>query len=107
VQKAGERVSTLDLFGQNWVLLADDARWVEAAAASGKQLGIEVTSVRIGSDVQPANAEAFRAAFGIQAGGASLIRPDGHVAWRSVELPNDPAGVLVQALRTVACAARG
>jgi hypothetical protein len=35
-----------------------------------------------------------------------LIRPDGHVAWRSVELPSDPAGVLVEALRNVASAAR-
>jgi 2-polyprenyl-6-methoxyphenol hydroxylase-like FAD-dependent oxidoreductase len=107
VQKDGERISTLDLFGRNWVLLAHGARWVAAAAASGERLGIQLTSPRIGSDVQPADAEAFRAAFGIQAGGASLIRPDGHVAWRSVELPSDPTGALIEALRSVSCATRG
>jgi hypothetical protein len=89
------------------VLLADDARWGAAAAVSGKQLGIAVAYLRIGSDVQPADPEAFRAAFGIQPGGASLIRPDGHVAWRSVVLPGDPAGALSDALRSVSCAARG
>ncbi len=43
----------------------------------------------------------FRTAFGIRATGASLIRPDGYVAWRSIGLPTDPVGVLVDALSHV------
>ena len=44
----------------------------------------------------------FRLAFGLGPSGASLIRPDGYVAWRSVEAPPDPAAAIVAALRSVA-----
>lgn len=45
-----------------------------------------------------------RAAFGIGASGCSLIRPDGYIAWRSVDMPTDPAAAVTAALRTVASA---
>lgn len=48
----------------------------------------------------------FRTAFGIGATGASLIRPDGYVAWRSRGLPPDAVGVLADALAQASCAAR-
>jgi putative polyketide hydroxylase len=50
--------------------------------------------------------EEFRAAYGIGRTGASLIRPDGYVAWRSADLPADPVGVMADALRRVAFSAR-
>jgi hypothetical protein len=31
--------------------------------------------------------------------GAVLVRPDGHVAWRTHGLPDDPGGALDEALR--------
>ena len=43
-----------------------------------------------------------RSAFGIGPSGASLIRPDGYVAWRSLELPPDPAQALIEAITRVA-----
>jgi putative polyketide hydroxylase len=48
----------------------------------------------------------FRTAFGIGPDGASLIRPDGYVAWRSCELPANPAGALATALSLAASTAR-
>jgi 2-polyprenyl-6-methoxyphenol hydroxylase-like FAD-dependent oxidoreductase len=55
--------STLDLFGRGFVLLGGDG-WappgVEAHAAPG-----------------------FEAAYGVEPGGAALVRPDGIVGWRS------------------------
>jgi putative polyketide hydroxylase len=48
----------------------------------------------------------FRTAFGIGSAGASLVRPDGYVAWRSVELPRDPTAELTAALTQAAYAAR-
>ena len=48
----------------------------------------------------------FRAAYGIGPVGASLIRPDGYVAWRSADLPADPAGVVADVLRRGASASR-
>jgi putative polyketide hydroxylase len=50
--------------------------------------------------------EAFRRAFGIGPAGASLVRPDGYVAWRSIGLPTDPAAALAAALCQVACPVR-
>lgn len=44
----------------------------------------------------------FRRAFGIGPEGASLVRPDGYIAWRSVARPNDPAEALTSALRETA-----
>jgi 2-polyprenyl-6-methoxyphenol hydroxylase-like FAD-dependent oxidoreductase len=44
----------------------------------------------------------FRSAFGIGPSGASLIRPDGYVAWRSLELPENPAAAIAAALTQIA-----
>ena len=106
ITRGGERHSTLDLFGQGWVLLAEDDRWGLAATRAGEALGLELQSLRVGADFEPEDPEAFRTAFGLGTGGASLVRPDGYVAWRSSELPKDPAGALTQALGQVASAAR-
>jgi hypothetical protein len=54
----------------------------------------------------PLDPDAFRTAFGIGPSGASLVRPDGYVAWRSAELPRDAAGALVDALSKVASSVR-
>jgi putative polyketide hydroxylase len=45
---------------------------------------------------------AFRRAFGIGPAGASLVRPDGYVAWRSSDLPTDPGPAIAAALAHVA-----
>lgn len=104
VSRDDERMSTLDLFQRGWVLLAEDEQWCDAAAQAGEQLGIEVECLRVGVDVQPDDPEAFRTAFGLGATGASLVRPDGYVAWRSTEMPKDPAGALTDSLGRVASA---
>jgi hypothetical protein len=40
----------------------------------------------------------FAESIGIRAGGAVLVRPDGFVAWRREDEPNDAAGELRAAL---------
>ena len=61
-------------------------------------------------EVAPADPEAFRTdfrtAFGIGPAGASLVRPDGYVAWRSNGMPDDPEGALTDALARASTAAR-
>ncbi|RKH50207.1 FAD-dependent monooxygenase [Corallococcus llansteffanensis] len=106
VDRGDERVSTLDLFQRSWVLLAEDARWCSAAALAAEPWGIALEALRIGTDVRPCDLEAFRKGFGLGAGGATLIRPDGYVAWRSQELPEDPLRTLTEALGRVASAAK-
>jgi 2-polyprenyl-6-methoxyphenol hydroxylase-like FAD-dependent oxidoreductase len=100
-----ERRSTLDLFQRDWVLLAEDERWGLAAARAGDALGIELRCLRLGVDVCPSDPQAFRAAFGLGTSGASLVRPDGYVAWRSIDLPVDPLQTLTEALGRVSSAA--
>lgn len=59
-------------------------------------------------DVKPPDPEEFRmefrTAFGIGLLGASLIRPDGYVAWRSVDMPRDPVGALTDSLELASSA---
>jgi 2-polyprenyl-6-methoxyphenol hydroxylase-like FAD-dependent oxidoreductase len=62
--------STLDLFGSEFVLLRAAGDGVDDWAPPG-----------VASHV--IDAEAFAEAYGLSAGGATLVRPDGVVAWRS------------------------
>jgi putative polyketide hydroxylase len=106
VERGGERVSTLDLFERSWVLLAEDPRWIAAATKTSETLGIAVKSLRPGADIRPPDPASFRKAFGIEAGGAALIRPDGVIAWRSVDLVEDAGAALGHALAMVSCSER-
>jgi 2-polyprenyl-6-methoxyphenol hydroxylase-like FAD-dependent oxidoreductase len=47
---------------------------------------------------------AFRIGFGIGRTGAALVRPDGYLAWRSIEIPADPWRLLAAALHRVSFA---
>ena len=101
-----EELSTLDLFQRTWVLLAEDRRWGPAATHAARQLGIDMEFVHLGADARPADEEAFRAGLGLGPGGASLVRPDGYLAWRSAAWPADSAQALTSALGQVSSAAR-
>ena len=77
VQYGGKRVSTLDLVGHNFTLLADDrAPWTEAAASASAVLGIPITVHRIGpaGDVRDPD-RAWLQAAGIATGGARWSAP--------------------------------
>jgi putative polyketide hydroxylase len=106
VTQGGERRSTLDLFGHGWVLLTEDEAWRPIAARAGAALGLALSCVRVGGDVQPADEAAFRTAFGLEPGGATLVRPDGYVAWRAKDRPADPLRALTDAWRSVASAVK-
>ncbi|MGI9611933.1 MAG: FAD-dependent monooxygenase [Acidimicrobiales bacterium] len=41
--------------------------------------------------------------YGLDPGGAVLIRPDGHIAWRTVSEPDDPSGAMAGALARIGC----
>jgi putative polyketide hydroxylase len=97
--RAGERISTLDLVG-NYVLFAgpDGSEWTEAAVAVAASLGgFPLDAHCVGRGLMDAS-QRFADAYGISSSGASLVRPDGFVAWRSHGSAADPAGVLRAAL---------
>jgi putative polyketide hydroxylase len=106
VERGGERSSTLDFFERGWVLLTEHARWLDAAAKASETLGVHVQVLRLSAGMRAEDSVSLRKAFGIGFGGASLIRPDGFVAWRSVELPDDPVAGLADALAAVSAVAR-
>ncbi|MEU7025030.1 FAD-dependent monooxygenase [Streptomyces sp. NPDC046203] len=103
----GERgpLSTLDLFGRGFVLLADSAadRWAELADQAAAELGLTLTAHTIGPDAALRDREGrFRQRYGLPAGGAVLVRPDGFVCWRSATDGTDAAGdEITAALRHV------
>jgi putative polyketide hydroxylase len=99
LQRAGQRVSSIDLTG-HYLLLAGSAgtAWTQAAAAAPAEFnGLELAAYRVGHDLQDGD-ESFEGAFGISSEGATLIRPDGFVAWRSVGAAAQPAAELRRAL---------
>ncbi|RDI49978.1 FAD-dependent monooxygenase [Nocardia mexicana] len=97
--------STLDLFERGWVLLSEDARWADAATSASRTLDIPVEFVRIGVDATPVDGYGFDTAYGLTGTGASLVRPDGYIAWRAATAPDDPAPALTDALAHVAAPA--
>ncbi|MFD2078086.1 2-polyprenyl-6-methoxyphenol hydroxylase [Actinopolymorpha cephalotaxi] len=100
--RGGAEISTLDLYGREFVLLAGPAgqAWTDAAEAVQAELGVRVTAYRFGADLTAAGGPERH---GIGADGAVLVRPDGVVAWRSVAAPADGDGraELDQMLRAV------
>lgn len=104
IERGGRKVSTLDLFGASFVLLAglQGAAWRDAAqAVAGKFPGLALDVHIVGGpDVRDPDS-AFAAAYDISPTGAVLVRPDGFVAWRAKSLAGDPGAALTQALTRV------
>lgn len=73
-------VSTIDLFDQDFVLFTGrtDSGWWAAARMAAE--GVPIRSV----DLPVAT---WASVYGVGSGGAILVRPDGHVAWRAKSAP--------------------
>lgn len=97
LQRDGVKISTLDLFGRNFVVLAGPA----AAALSAP--GVDVYRIGAGGITDPDNL--FLSAYGIAPEGAVLVRPDGFVAWRA-QCPVEISNVLASILRPSEAAPR-
>ena len=79
LERNGERISTLDLFGGNFVLLAGP----EGGALS-EPANVKFDVHRVGTDGLVDPEAKFADAYGITRSGAVLVRPDGFVSWRSL-----------------------
>jgi hypothetical protein len=107
LQRRGEQISTLDLFGGNFTLLVgpEGNAWTEAARDGAKPLGIHLDVHKIGQNGLTDSAGRFAAAYGIATSGAVLVRPDGFVAWRMKTADSASAERIRSALITLLCRA--
>jgi 2-polyprenyl-6-methoxyphenol hydroxylase-like FAD-dependent oxidoreductase len=105
VEYDGHPVSTIDLFANQWVLACgpDGRIWSERVNRSrlASSLGLEVRGVAPAGEIRDRDGRIL-SAYGIDADGAVLIRPDGFVAWRRRSASgfeqNDLDGVLERVL---------
>ena len=105
LNRAGTRISTLDLYEGSLVLLSSAGAgggWHDAATGVARELSVPLTSYRIGSgpdaELSPASDPEWAEVHGVAMDGAVLVRPDGFVAWRSEGPSADPEAVLREAL---------
>jgi 2-polyprenyl-6-methoxyphenol hydroxylase-like FAD-dependent oxidoreductase len=96
--RSGRRVSTIDLTG-NFLLLAgaDGELWTRAAVEVADRLGLPLDAYCVGKDLADPEGR-FCEAYGISTKGATLVRPDGFVAWRNSGEAADCATALRGAL---------
>lgn len=85
LEQQGKRISTLDLFGTHFVLLAgEDGRgWRAAAQTIAARRNIDLDAYYVGSvgDIIDLDGR-WCNAYGVTSSGAVLVRPDGFVGWR-------------------------
>ena len=102
VEHLGKRISTLDLFGKGFVLLAgaEGASWLEAANITSSALGIDIAAHCVGPESDLASPKGkFESAAGVSSRGAILVRPDDFVVWRQRRQPSNYQALLEQAIK--------
>jgi 2,4-dichlorophenol 6-monooxygenase len=105
LQAGTDTVSTLDICAAEELTLIvgiGGEPWVRAAEKTAADLGVRLTIRAVGyrqsyDDV----CGDWGRVSGIGEDGCLLVRPDRHIAWRSVQLPDDPAAALRRVLRQV------
>lgn len=95
LSRDGSRVSVLDELGAGFVLLTGDPDWRGACVDQAAP----VRPVVIGPGGELADPEGrWAPLYGVDPGGAVLVRPDGHVGWRCARRPADMRDALTGAL---------
>lgn len=100
LESDGRQISSLDLVQESGFTLftwQDHDAWSEAVGKVSKSDGVPLTHVRLGEAVRESS-HGFAQLCGIERGGAVLVRPDQHVAWRVQCLPEDAVSALRSAL---------
>ncbi|MGH3939493.1 MAG: aklavinone 12-hydroxylase RdmE [Pseudonocardiaceae bacterium] len=98
----GRRISTVELFGAGWVLITgrDGIGWRDAARKCATELGVSLGVHGLGDGLTDPD-DVMPGRYGIGTAGASLVRPDGIVAWRTAAEPDAAATILRTVLSRV------
>ncbi len=75
--------------------------WATVARALGGPTPVQTFVIGPQGDLQPESD--FEGLYGLGSDGAVLVRPDGHVAWRSAGASQAPAADLQKALDRILC----
>jgi 2-polyprenyl-6-methoxyphenol hydroxylase-like FAD-dependent oxidoreductase len=105
LDRRGARVSTLDLLGRNFVLLAGQQGqdWCTAAEQAARHLEVGLNAYRVGGDELADANGGFPDSYGISAAGAVLVRPDGFIGWRALDATGCSAETMTRVLSTLLC----
>jgi putative polyketide hydroxylase len=104
LQRDGERISTIDLIDSAFTLMAGASGlgWRDAAVKASRELGLPLSAFTVGLDGDLGDEKGtWSQLYAIASGGAVLVRPDGHVAWRSRAGVTAPQAELLRVLRAV------
>jgi 2-polyprenyl-6-methoxyphenol hydroxylase-like FAD-dependent oxidoreductase len=105
LERAGAEISTLDLFGRGFVLLAEPGceAWCSSALGAAERLRIPLDlSIVGGAELADADGR-FAEAYGISAAGAVIVRPDGIVAWRAADATDVSPDAIEAVLGSLVC----
>jgi hypothetical protein len=94
IELGGRRLSTLDLFDGRFVLLSPSEVWCASAREVGAELAVPLSAHVIAD-------RGWADLYEVGPRGGVLVRPDGHVAWRTQEMARDPRALLKQVLETI------
>ena len=105
VEHRGRRKSTLDLVGKGEFLLivgSEDRGWAAAARQLAAERDLRLSVVAIGDAGDCVDIDrAWTTLREVTSNGAVLVRPDNHVAWRSVGAAANAKEVLLDVFRKV------
>jgi hypothetical protein len=93
-------VSTLDLFGRNFVLLAgpQGRDWCTAALDAAQRVGVALETYQVGGDELADADGCFADGYGISPAGVVIVRPDGFVGWRAQDATGSSAATVARVL---------
>jgi putative polyketide hydroxylase len=102
IERDGDHQSTLDLVSPEFSIFAgaQGGEWRQIAKAAGAQTGLDIQCHLIGADFEDVE-QKFNQRYGVGETGAVLVRPDGFIAWRMVELKPGAGDELLWALARV------
>jgi hypothetical protein len=86
LERQGDRISTHDLFGTGFVLLAASgaSAWCDAAQHAARESGVALEVHRVGDDLHDPDSR-FPGAHGLSETGMVIVRPDGFVGMRATD----------------------
>jgi 2-polyprenyl-6-methoxyphenol hydroxylase-like FAD-dependent oxidoreductase len=103
--RGATRLSTLDLFGEKFVLLAgaEGDAWRAASLGAADRLGLALDSYVVGGTELLDPDGRFPDAYGISSAGAVIVRPDGVVGWRAADATGASEAAMQDVLASLLC----